>query len=243
MAEEMSPTDLMAIMNNGGNAAWNNNPFLWLIFLAMMGNGNFGGNWGNNMSGVGKAELADGLNNQTVLNDLRNIETGIAGVGSTVQATGSDVGSRVQSVGANLAQQLCSGLSNVNATTTNGFNNLGLSVVNNANAITNAINQASASQQIANCNLSHAIQDNKYEMAQNTTAITNAIRSDGDATRKLLTEQQIQDLRDSKEAVQRDLQSAQLTLANSVQTNNILNTLGRFVPYTGCGSACNNNGF
>ena len=50
-----------------------------------------------------------------------------------------------------------------------------------------------------------------------------------------MIEKTIQDLRDQKEAIQRDLQSAQLTLANANQTQNILGTLGRFVPYAGCG--------
>lgn len=239
MSEEsgMTPSDVMAIMNgNGmnGNGMWNN-PFMYLIWLAIFGNAGFGG-WGNNSNGiagaVGRAELADGLNNQTVLNDLRNIETGIAGVGSQVQSTGNG-----------LSQQLCSGLSNVNSTTTNAFNNLGLSVVNNANAITNAINQAAAAQQIANCNLSHAIQDNKYEMSQNTSTITNAIHTEGEETRKLITGNTIQNLRDKLSEKDSELQSAQLTLANSVQTNNILNTLGRFVPYSGCGSVCGNGSF
>lgn len=221
MAEEttMSPADVMAMMNNNGN--WNNNPFLWLIFLAMMGNGNFG--WGNNgaNAALNEAGLANGLNNQTVLNDLRNIETGISGVDKTVQGVGCDIG-----------QQICSGLSSVNLNTTNGFNNVGMSILQNTNTISKSISDASAAQQLANCQLSHAIQDNKFE-------ITNAIHAEGEMTRGMITQNTIQDLRDKLAAKNNELQSAQLTLANSVQTKSILESLGKFVPYTSgcCGSS------
>ena len=221
MAEEttMSPADVMTMMNNNGN--WNNNPFLWLIFLAMMGNGNFG--WGNNgaNAALNEAGLANGLNNQTVLNDLRNIETGISGVDKTVQGVGCDIG-----------QQICSGLSSVNLNTTNGFNNVGMSILQNTNTISKSISDASAAQQLANCQLSHAIQDNKFE-------ITNAIHTEGEMTRGMITQNTIQDLRDKLAAKNNELQSAQLTLANSVQTKNILESLGKFVPYTSgcCGSS------
>ena len=247
MAEEsgMSPSDVMAMMNNGGgmNGMWNN-PFMYLIWLAIFGNGGFGG-FGNNsatQNAVTRAELADGLNNQTVLNDLRSIESGTnSGINS--------LGDIVQNSAANAAQQRCNGFNtlntsmlggfnNVNTNMMGGFNNVGTSILQNGNSIVNAINQVASAQQIANCNLSHAIQDNKYEMAQNTCAITNAVHQEGEKTRGLLVDQQIQNLRDSKEEVERDLQSAQMTLANANQTQNILNSLGRYVSYSGCGTNC-----
>ena len=80
-------------------------------------------------------------------------------------------------------------------------------------------------------------------MSQNTSTITNAIHTEGEETRKLITGNTIQNLRDKLSEKDSELQSAQLTLANSVQTNNILNTLGRFVPYSGCGSVCGNGSF
>lgn len=254
MAEEngMTPSDVVAMMNgnNGSmNGMWNN-PFMYLIWLAIFGNAGFGGFGNANAAAQGavtRAELADGLNNQTVLNDLRSIETGInSGI--------NNLGDIVQNTAATAAQQRCNGFSGINANVSNGvnaintsmlggFNNLGTSILQNGNSIINAINQASSAQQLANCGLSHAIQDNKYEMAQNTCAITNAVHQEGEQTRGLLVQQQIQNLRDAKEAVERDLQSAQITLANSVQTQNILGSLGRYVAYTGCGTncACNNS--
>lgn len=217
---------------------------MYLIWLSIFGNG-YGrfGNIATNgavnaaANAIGRAELADGLNNQTVLNELRTLGTSVKDVYANSQAVGSDI-----------SKQICSSFGNSNMSMMGGFNNLGNSITMNSNGIINAINTAAANQQIANCNLFHAIQDNKYEMAQNTCAITNAVHEEGEATRKAMVDQTIQNLRDQKEAVQRDLQSAQLTLSNANQTQNILNTLGRFVPYAGCGYSCGcgstvNNGF
>lgn len=280
MSEEngMSPSDVMAIMNNangGPNGMWNN-PFMYLIWLAIFGNGGLNG-FGNGYNNINnsalqgsltRAELVDGLNNQNVENDLRNISDEVKFVDSTVQKVGNGI-----------SQQMCSSFGNSNLSNANGFSDirasilantnrvndsingvgmsilansnnlnnsirdstsqLGAAITCNTNGIVNAINQTAAAQQLANCNISHAIQDNKYEMAQNTTAITNAVHCEGELTRKTLIDQQIQNLRDSKEAVQRDLQSAQLALANAAQTQNILGSLGRYVAYSGCGSNCN----
>ena len=225
MSEEtMSPADMMALMNNNSsnNNMWNN-PFMYLIWLSIFGNGGyFGGNSNAASNAVDRASLADGLNNQTVLNDLRSIEAGIKDAASTVQTTES-----------NLSQQVCSSFGNSNLSMMNGFNNTNSSIMGSSNGIINAINTAAANQQVANCNLSHAIQDNKYEMAQNTCAITNAVHQEGELTRKVLFDQQMQDLRDAKAAVQNDLQSAQLTLANANQTQNILDKLGHYVTGNG----------
>lgn len=206
-------------MNGGINGQWNN-PFMYLIWLAMFGNGiGFGNNAVNGM--VTRAELADGLNNQTVLNDLRTISNGLSNIGSSIQSNSNGI-----------SQQLCSGI-----------NNLNTSMLNNSNGIVNAINTAAANQQVTNCNIAHSIQDNKYEIAQNTCAITNAVHQEGELTRKTIYDQQMQDLRDAKESTERQLQSAQFTLANANQTQNILGSIGRFVPYAGYGSVCGCNNF
>ena len=44
MGHELSPADIMA-MNGNNNEAWMNNPFIYLVWLALLGNGGFfGGN-------------------------------------------------------------------------------------------------------------------------------------------------------------------------------------------------------
>jgi hypothetical protein len=41
--DKCDPMAMMAAMNGGGGN-WNNNPWMYLIFLALFGNGGFGGN-------------------------------------------------------------------------------------------------------------------------------------------------------------------------------------------------------
>lgn len=203
---EMTASDY-AVMN--GNNGWQNNPFLYLVFLLFMRNwGGYGFDANAATQGaLTRAELTDGLNNQTLQRDLTDVRDAVG-----------NVGLMVQNVGANISDKLCC-----------GFNSVNMGIAENR----------FASQQCC-CETNRNIDALRFENAQNTCAITTAIREDGEKTRALMTANTIQDLRDSREAVQRELQSAQLTLANAAQTQNILGSMGRFVPYSGCGCGFSN---
>ena len=71
MNETMNP--IMAL----NNSDWNN-PFIYLILFAFLGNGTFGG-WGGNRFGgeLTRSEMQDGFNNQTILNKLNGLEHGL----------------------------------------------------------------------------------------------------------------------------------------------------------------------
>lgn len=223
----MSPADVMAMMNNG-NASWNSNPFLWLIFLAMIGNGNFGwGNNGNNNSAVQgaltRAELSDGLNNQTVLNDFRNVEAGIS-------SANANLNSNLNNGFANVQQSLCSGFGSVN----NNINNQTFDTINALNSgfnnLQSAITQNGFNNQMGFCNVGNAVNNLKYEMAQNCCDIKNAMHFEGEATRGLIQANTIQDLRDKLDERAGIIQSQQIALSNAQQTQNILNALGKYYP-------------
>ena len=192
----------------GQNNAWQNNPFLYLVFIMLMRY------WGNGygdaaVSGaLTRSELNDGLNFQTTDRNLTDIRDAVG-----------NVGGMVQSAAANLSDKLCCGFSGVNS----------------------SIAQASFVQQQGTCEVNRNIDSIRYQMANDTCKITSAIHDEGELTRKAMVEQEIQNLRDSRESVQRELQSAQLTLANVNQTSNILNAMGRYVPYNGCGNSCCGN--
>lgn len=112
--------------------------------------------------------------------------------------------------------------------------------------MSNLQNDVKANTGTLNCGFAEVnrnIDQSRYEAAQNTCAIKTAIHEDGEATRALITANTIQDLRDKLQQKDNELQSAQLALANGVQTQNILNAQGRYVPYAGCGSCCNGNVF
>lgn len=91
---------------------------------------------------------------------------------------------------------------------------------------------------MAFCGVNRNIDSAKYDALLNTNRIEQAIHCDGEATRALITQNTIQQLRDEKQALNNELQSAQLTLANAAQTQNILGNIGRFVPYAGCSNNC-----
>jgi hypothetical protein len=63
------------------------------------------------------------------------------------------------------------------------------------------------------CTTNRNIDAVRYEGAQNTTAITNAIHAEGEATRALINANTIQELRDRLEARDRELMTANFQLS------------------------------
>lgn len=125
-----------------------------------------------------------------------------------------------------IANGLCDGFYAQNTTMLQGFN-----------GVDKAICNLGYQTQQCCCETNRNIDAVRYENAQNTCAITNAIHADGEATRALLRDQEIQTLRDN-------LQSAQLTIGNTAQTQYILGQLGRYAtfapafPCNPCGCGC-----
>ena len=201
---EMTASDV-CLMNGGGWNNWANNPFMYLIFLRLLAPDGYGYNAAA-QGALTRAELTDGLNNQTMQRDISNVRETIGNVGLMVQGAGSSI-----------SDKLC-----------NGFGSVNMGIAENR----------FASQQCC-CETNRNIDAVRYENAKNTCAITNAIHEDGEKTRALMIQQQIQDLRDRNAALNNELQSAQLTLAQGEQSRYLLNNLGRYMPYAGCGCACN----
>lgn len=88
------------------------------------------------------------------------------------------------------------------------------------------------------CTTNRNIDSLRYDAQINTRDITDAIHCEGQATRALITDNEMNRLRT-------DLQSAQLTLANASQTQNILSSIGRYVTNPPCYQGycnCNNSG-
>ena len=81
MSHDLTPADVMAM--NNGNENWMNNPFIYLVWLALLGGG--GGIFGNR-NGYGDAavqgaltrsDLFEGFNTQDINAQLRGITNGI----------------------------------------------------------------------------------------------------------------------------------------------------------------------
>lgn len=104
-------------------------------------------------------------------------------------------------------------------------------VTNKLNGLENGLSSLgfTLQSQIATCccETNRNIDDVKLGMCQQTNTIVNAIHSDGEATRALITGNIIQTLRDEKTALQ-------LGISQSAQTANILDSLGRYVTNPPC---------
>ena len=80
MGHEYSLSDIAAMNGNENNAMWNN-PFIYLVWLAVLGRGGiFGGNGAGDPAVQGaltRSDLFEGFNNQDVNGQLRGITNGI----------------------------------------------------------------------------------------------------------------------------------------------------------------------
>lgn len=247
MSEEngMSPADIIAMMNNGGMGAngWNN-PFVYFLFLAMFGNGNFGGwNRGNyfgdaaTQGALTRAELTDGLNNQTIMNDLRGLSAEndriqenvhnnadrILGSSTVTQNIVRDVGDKIAGMNFGLQRDIDHSTCGIERT-----------IDRDTNILAKTISDFSAAQQLANCGINRNIDDVKYEMSKNCCELKTALHQEGELTRGLMQQNTIQELRDKLAEKDNTLQAANLTLANAQQTQTILNSLGTYYPACKC---------
>jgi hypothetical protein len=79
MNEGLSAADIMAMTKNGDGEMWNN-PFIYLVWLAVLGRGGIFGNDGGGAAlqgAVTRSDLFEGFNNQDVNGQLRGITSGI----------------------------------------------------------------------------------------------------------------------------------------------------------------------
>lgn len=133
---------------------------------------------------------------------------------------------------------LCDGFYAQNTTMLQGFNGLG-----------NQIAESRFAAQQCCCETNRNIDSVRAENYKNTCEITNAIHSEGEATRALINANTMQDLRDRLEARDRDLLTANFQLSQQAQSANLINELRPCArpayitcsPYTSYGTGCGYN--
>ena len=79
MGHEYSLSDIAAMNSNNENAMWNN-PFIYLVWLAVLGRGGIFGNGAGDAAVQGaitRSDLFEGFNNQDVNGQLRGITNGL----------------------------------------------------------------------------------------------------------------------------------------------------------------------
>lgn len=99
-----------------------------------------------------------------------------------------------------------------------GFYAMNTGMLNGFSGVNNAIQQAQFTSQQCCCETNRNIDSVRYENAKNTCDIVNAIKADGDATRALMTQNEIQSLRDQ-------LQTANFQLSQQAQSANLISAI------------------
>lgn len=186
----LTVADALALQNRNDDGMFGGNNWFAVLFLFALLTGGFG--FGGNAMAQGaltRAELHDGLNTQNLENGIRNVQNG-----------------------------LCDGFYAQNTTMLQGFNGIQRDMCTGFSAVNAGIAENRFAAQQCCCETNRNIDAVRYENAKNTCDIVNAIKEDGAATRALMTQNTIQELRDQ-------LQAAQLQLGNMSQTQTLVNEL------------------
>lgn len=99
-----------------------------------------------------------------------------------------------------------------------GFYAMNTGMLNGFSGVNNAIQQAQFAAQQCCCETNRNIDAVRYENSKNTCDIVNAIKADGDATRALITQNEMQSLRDQ-------LQTANFQLSQQAQNTTLINAI------------------
>ena len=99
-----------------------------------------------------------------------------------------------------------------------GFYAMNTGMLNGFYGVNNAIQQAQFAAQQCCCETNRNIDAVRYENAKNTCDIVNAIKADGDATRAMMTQNEMQSLRDQ-------LQTANFQLSQQAQNSTLINAI------------------
>lgn len=194
-----------------GGGTW----FMWIIVIFALMGGGFGlGNRGNALT---QAEMQAGFNHQDEMSQIRGITYGLS---DSTYALNNAI-----QQGFNAMQRDLFGVQRDIMGT--GYQ-LGSEIAQNRFAA----QQCCCEQKQAIATLGYETNRNidavRYENAQNTCAIVNAVKEDGEKTRALIVANQIQDLRDKLADRDRDLQTAKFDLSQQEQNKYLTATLRPF---------------
>lgn len=198
MTDGLSAGDILALTreDNDMNQMWNN-PFIYLVWLAVLGGGGlFGNRTAELQNAVTRSDLFEGFNNQDVNGQLRGITNGI-----------------------------CDGFYAINSGIKDGFyaNNVGMK--DGFYGIQGALAENRFAQQNCCCETNRNIDAVRFEGAQNTCSITNAIHAEAEATRALINSNTMQALRDKLADKDRDILARDFQLSQLAQSATLVNEL------------------
>lgn len=200
MNEGLTASDVLALTRNNNEEGMWNNPFIYLVWLAVLGNGGLFGNRGVGdaavQGAITRSDLFEGFNNQDVNGQLRGITNG-----------------------------LCDGFYAINNGLKDGFYGTQAGIKDGFYGIQGALAENRFAAQNCCCETNRNIDAVRYEGAQNTCAITKAIHAEGEATRALINSNVMQELRDKLEARDRDVLVRDFQLSQLAQSATLMNEL------------------
>lgn len=224
--EGLSAGDILALTkdnDNGMSGAWNN-PFIYLVWLALLGGD--GGLFGRRNDGAAmqgaltRSDLFEGFNNQDVNSQLRGITNGV-----------------------------CDGFYAINSGMKDGFYGNQAAIKDGFYSTQSGLAENRFAQQQCCCDIKGSIKDLSSEGYKNTCEITTAIHAEGEATRALINANTMQDLRDKLADRDRDLMNAQFQLSQQAQNATLIGALRPFPqpayitcsPYQSVNGTCGSN--
>lgn len=213
-------SDIAAITNmNDGFGGNNGYAWIWILLIFGMFNGN-GYGWGNgcNNGFATQSEMQTQFLSQNLMNRFDTLQVQQAN-------NAKENAMLIQNALYDTSRQL-----NENAYgIIDGFGRTNDNLNCGFYGVNRGIAELGFGVQNVGCSINRNIDSVKFENAQNTCEIVNAIHKEGEITRGLIQQNTIQDLRDRLEEKDRLYQAANYTLANAQQTRNILDSVGRFV--------------
>lgn len=233
MDNGLSLADAMALKSGDDGMFGGNGIMALILILVLFGGAGFGG-FGRGAAAadtLSQAEMQSGFNTQNILRGIESLTAGTANAAYENIRIADGINQNVLVGNSNLSTQMCEGLHSATLFNANGFNSINTNNQNNFNAVNNSINNLSHDMQMCCCTTQRSIDSLKFENAQNTTAITNAIHCEGEQTRALINANTMQDLRDR-------LSTAEGAISNAAQSQYILGQLGTYRTNPPCPLTC-----
>ena len=142
--------------------------------------------------------------------------------------------SNIQNKLGQIQQTVTAGICDGFYSTAQLINGIDKSLAAESYATRDAVNQVGYAVKDCCCTTNRNIDAVRYEAAQNTCAITSAIHEEGERTRAMIKEQEVQALRDEVTVLRGQI-------SNNEQNGIILNSIGRYVTNPPCAYQTNCN--